>query len=469
MSPSSPSSPSSPWAGGGRPDGEPRWSRSLRYAGVLLPGPYLPHGEPVLWGDGGLQEVHLDPVSEHAVTDYVRKGGTPSTFRGSRQFALNFWNDWRTILPPSCPITSLEGCGFERIRTAAFRRADPRGRLQPATAEERARSAVAFLDGQPQPVYPIAVDAPGVFIGRSLFSSLTGRLRRRIVESDVELNVNQPCVDWVARWRDPLTGVVKYARLARASHSELVYARERDELSLRVEKALPRMLRRSIELTQSGDPASVELGVCLWFVTRFAMRVGSRSPKASALAGAYGVTTLTRRHVFVNDEGKIEVNFPGKEGLPYRRVLRNTPQAIHDAILSIISRHDAKPALFREATVGSLNREISSIVPRSTARVVRTAVANKMYTDTLRLTKAFSPVFSRKVANARVAILLNHRRLEDLLQVPNVPDLGDLDTRILRAIREGGVERDVSRIIREGRLLLSTSMQNYIRPSRRTT
>ena len=271
-------------SGGARPDGRTRW-KTLTHHGVLLPPPYVPHRRPVLWREPGgkgvsTREVMLPPVAEEMITEFVRRGGTvvasKATLFGKAGPAAAFWRDWRKALPKGCPISSLGGCDLSRIAEVA---ASLTASAVKFALRKKPIYDTAMVDGAPQPVSPYAVDRPGIFSGRNASPELSGRYRRRITAADVTLNlskgapvppvhapknassppeslppkggklswagvVHDPHVAGVAKWRDPRTGFVKYARLAPASSGEQEADRAKYELARRLHRALPTLRKR---------------------------------------------------------------------------------------------------------------------------------------------------------------------------------------------------------------------------------
>ena len=460
-------------SGGGRPDGKRRW-KTLSHRGVLLPEPYRPHGRPVVWRATGA-EVRLPPVAEEMITEFVRRGGRapstgPPTLFGRAGPAAAFWGDWRAELPASCPIRSLAGCDLSRVAEAAMRmnvRARPRGTPPQATAT---------VDGRPQPVSPFAVDRPGIFSGRNASAALSGRYRRRLTAADVTLNlgpvstgkrrwggvVSDPTVDWIAKWRDPLTGVVKYARLSPASSGEQVSDRTKHETARSASEALPALRRRTNGLLSNGaDARGRQLGACLWLVDRLALRPGTGGDDGAARAGAFGAATLQVGHVKTGAKGGFTLDFPGKDGVRYLRSVPNAPEAVTSALRDAGRGKAASSPLFDLITSEDVNREISAAIPGATARVLRTAHASAEFRRALDEDRTDDTRLALLRAGARVAALCNHRVRGRGYPGTGYGDLRELETAIDRASHD---VRALAGIVRSSGLSLATSRANYVDP-----
>jgi len=497
-------------SGGARPDGRARW-RTLSHHGVALPPPYVPHGRPILWR--GLK-VQLPPDAEEAITAFVRRGGVivggRATLLGSEAPARRFWQDWSRMLPRGCPIDSLAGCDLSRVVEAALRK---KKKKAAGTKAEQDPHASATVDGKLQPVAPWAVDRPGVFAGRNASAALSGRYRRRITASDVTINigrgvappapggwaavVHDATVDWIARWRDPVTGVVKYARLAPSSAGEQAADLEKYELARRLHARLPALRRRAESDLASDSAARRQLGACLWLIDRLALRVGSGTPEQAARDGAHGATTLLRKHVRVASSAVMHLDFPGKDGVRYLRRVRGAPSALVALVGSPSSSTNAP--LFKGTSAKDVGAAVAEALPGATPKVLRTCRASETFERTLfealpapqDKAGARAAELALLLAGARVAVLCNHRRAVGAVGAVRPAkaspagggprDLSTLDAAVVALTAElasaaaraspvpaktvARLSRSLAEtVVRPAGLSLSTSRSNYVDP-----
>ena len=475
--------------GGGRPDGSPRW-KTLSHHGVVLPPPYPQVAGDVLWSG---RPVSLSVEARWFAAEFVRRGGAlvPVTrtrrqarLFGSAAFAAAFWEDWRRLLPRDCPISSLDDARLDLSRLLASPPPPLQNKMKAAAAAAAAPhpQAMATVDGVAQPVAPFAVDRPGIFAGRP-GSTLTGRIRRRVAAADVTLNlgpgaptpaggpwggiVRDPRVDWVARWRDPLTRIVKYARLAPASSTEQGAAKERFELARRAHARLPAFRRHVAAALGSSDRRRRQLGACLWLIERLALRVGSGSPASARARGAHGAANLFTDHVVALGPKRLRLDFPGKDGVRYVRTL----DAARDAsfgpavrvLLGLLPRKGgAAVPLFDRIGVDDVAEAIDRLLlPGATAKVLRTARASATFEEALHTAAradATAPAILA-AAGARVAALCNHRRKANTSS--SNADLADVERRLEAA---GADPKKVAEVVRAAGLSLATSRANYIDP-----
>ena len=507
--------------GGARPDGVARW-RTLSHSGVALPPPYgdlVPEGAgQVMWG--GRPVTGLSPEARFFACEFVRRGGVVVDLgRGRREARLfgehapaaRFWDDWKAMLPRTgCPITSLADSRLDLSRLAVVVPKKTH-RVDEKTPAETARYATALVDGSPQPVAPSSVDRPGIFFGRP-GSELTGRLRRRIVASDVTLNlgpnaptpsvpssdgvlrwggvVRNPRIDWIARWRDPVTRIVKYARLSPASDGEQRASLERFEMAKSLRSRMRSFARVVSAAIASQDRRRKQLGVCLWLMWRLALRAGTGTPDEAAKNGAHGAANLLSKHVVVASGGRARLEFLGKDGVPYTRTLDSTASpADAPAVRALIklAQHKRPPdPLFDRITSTDAASAISKTLSGATPKVLRTMRATEVFRTALdqvehgwskRAHSSSPPKESARAAlvtaGALAAALCNHRKGKGAVDGAAV-DLAAVERRINSEVlvplskgdetRGRALGRRLAAIVRESGLSLATSRANYIDP-----
>jgi DNA topoisomerase-1 len=534
--------------GGARPDGRARW-RSLSHRGVALPQTYERlnediAGSNVLWD--GKPVSGLSAECRFFASEFVRRGGVvvdlgrgrrEARLFGSAVAAARFWADWKATLPSSgCPISSLADARLDLSRLAVVRRgkagSDGEGEGEGKRENAEADISTATVDGKPQPVAPWAVDRPGIFYGRP-GSALTGRLRRRITESDVTLNlgpgatappgkwaaiVRDPRVDWIARWRDPLTRVVKYARLSASSGGEQKAALERFDLARALGQRLRKFARLVAAAVGSHDRRRKQLGVCLWLMWRLALRAGSGSPEEAAEHKAHGAANLLAKHVVVLSTdaiggGKkkaaavVRLDFPGKDGVRYVRTLDPAASPADAPAIRALAdlrrgKRDQDPIFDRIAATDAA-AALAKTLPGATPKVLRTMRATEVFSSVLARVEADAKTKTLQIqqqkdngsklpgavaraaliaAGAASAALCNHRK-----KVAGAGGKGeggggdlaaiecDLDSKVVRPLsrwRQLGdaqaagmaLGRKAAQLVRSNGLSLATARANYIDP-----
>lgn len=427
----------------------------------------------------------------HIAARYDTRGATlPS------HFLTNFWNDWVTLLPRGSPITSLDGCDFSGLLLAAKKQAQrKKERKNERTTDTHRPVVVAIVDGEPQPVCGGGtVEAGSVFMGHGGMHPMAGRIKHRVRATDVTLNlgegakvppgawaaiVHDPFVDWLACWRDPLLGVVKYVRLSPAAESEQSTTKAKFDRARAFHAALSGIVARNVQpdLVSVDDPKRRQLATCFWLLVRTALRVGTHSH-----TNVVGLTTLTTGHVrLLNNGNLLSFDFLGKDNVLFRRsvvidnpdVLRNLRELLRPA------RAPAHP-VFRLVSSTDLNEYLGRMMRGLTAKDVRTAMASAEFEA------AIERMYGRRrqgpwvdgpnwaalallVANIRVAFLCNHRTLtRDIDRYADstlAEEIDELEASVVHRVSDPKVlTRRARTMVRQGHLALGTSRANYIDP-----
>jgi DNA topoisomerase-1 len=441
----------------------------------------------------------LGAEASEYLMDAVRKGGFyKGKLLGSREAAENFWADWSALLPKAAQgqlrsLDDLAAADLSSVMDAVYKGKDAKG-----GEEDAARYGVAWVDGKAQPIRPFGVDRPGVFVGVTRYKAMTGRLRPRITSREVTLNIgagerapkgpwkeviHNPYVDWIASWRDPLTGLLKYARFAPKSSLEGESAEARFDLAREASLAIPRIARRSVALmTRPGEAnrRSRHVGACLWLIGVMGMRIGAGVVAESAMA--FGASTLLARHVSLARGGKgIRFEFPGKDGVPYVRTVRE-PASLVEVLADASSRRGAGMGRKRADDIlldalpsKKLRGEWDTIFPgkRVTSKVLRTSHASMIYDREVKslLGGGVSLKDALYIANVKVALFCNHRRKakessqpekQENTEKKHEQDLAKAEAML--AAYKPDVAKIREHIVKPYGLLLSTSQTSYIDP-----
>lgn len=476
--------------GGAKRDGTARW-RTLSHRGVAFFG--LPIGDRsiTIRSSGGAPVTLAPGAAQTFLVQYVAKGGTSTEFMGRTEYAQNFWNDWTASYLPARAkdaLRTFSGCDISEARMVVLR--DPEGH-----AEAAARHGVAVIDGSTEvAIFPWAVDRPGVFVGKTKFAHLTGRIRRVIGPADVTLNigpdqrvpqprgrwgavVHNPTSDWIASWRDPVTGILKYARFAQSTALEQAATQKRFDLARRFNnEVMPALRRRVLKVLETAGAGSVDqqCNACLWLIVELGIRIGSGGHLGrSARGGSYGATTLlASTHVRLARDGSLSLDFPGKDGVQYTRVVppEGVPPQVLGALRALLSRSAPGAPVFPDITNTS---DINDLLPKIggySAKVIRTARASAIFEQAL-LSPPATSVESKKAAaaalrfaNIRVALFCNHRNSK----IPPRSKLVERDITKIERLAESIGRLDTERLKRDvvdqSSLILSTSRGSYIDP-----
>jgi DNA topoisomerase-1 len=457
----------------------------MSHPGISFPEPYTPHGQPLgVRTPKGVIDHVLPPEAEQAATLYARM---VERYGGSIPVHIprNFWLDFENMLPVKLRAGGMASLDFSRMVTASGSRSVDRRR---GVIEH-----VAVIDGKRQPLQGHRAEPAAIFVGRGPSHPLAGRYKRGVQAEDVTLNLSKdapvpapprghrwaaiienPFVDWLASWRDPLTGATKYMRLAPASDAEQGLDRDKFEVARTLKRAMPRILDRIDRDLGSRDEAVCQHAVCVWLLHRLALRIG-RLSHGSPLR-TYGLASLEVRHAAILSKRSLKLSFPGKDSVMYNRSVPIEDRRILACMRRYLApggtSNPATARIFEHVSPESINEYLDSLLPGLTAKVIRTMRASTLYEASLGsvLTATGTSrgagvkraaLLAVRAAEARVALLLNHKVQSHSRKAGgNLVDHDALEGMLLSATRM----EDVRNVVRLGGLSLATGRANYIDP-----
>ena len=427
--------------------------------GLSRPGPRL-------WIRGKQLDKRLSPRAESLAMEYASISNNKNKKQFDDSFHANFWHDWASYLPSSVRIRIRNfprDCDFREFTGFPVR---PQFACAPGPSS-------AIVDGQSVSIGNRYAERTGIFKGRKAHQR--GRVKVGPSWHQITLNlsheapiparpwgsiVHDPSADWLAAWRDSLTGRMKYMRLAADAPAHQTSDREKFD--------------RIRSLLLKFDPASLDLGTQQGLILRLlwecAFRVGGISSSENEDTDGFGATSLKLLHVRLppapvkkDAPTQVSFNFRGKDGVPYIRTVE-LPMAVVSALRKRIKQvgmnQDAR--IFSECDALCLNKYIrDNIGIDFTAKDFRTLRACTMYEGILFPTSdAASNGRKFRVtldyANACVAHLLNHR------SGSSSSSQDDTQRELDESFANGG--GDLANVIKRNGLILTTSRSNYIDP-----
>jgi DNA topoisomerase-1 len=423
--------------------------KQLIHNGVVVPEPLSPLGL-VLEIRGEL--VALNPSQEEMALAWAKKQDTP--YAGDRTFSNNFMADFAEALGlDSVPLVEEVDFG-PAIRTVQAERAARErmtGEERKALAAERKvkretlreQYGYATVNGERAELANYVVEPSGIFMGRGRHP-LRGRWKQGVRHKDITLNLSpdapplpddwgeiiwQPESLWVARWKDKLSGKLKYVWLSdTTSVKQKREARKFDkahELHAHLDA-----VRAQIENDLVHPDARLRmLATACYLIDALCLRVGDE--KDPDEADTVGATTLRPEHVTVYPDGSAEFRFLGKDSVLWHKKLdlpkvvqRNLEELILNARPSNSSANGDrshptrdKPQLFPDISSRNVNAYLSGILPGLTAKVFRTHHATISVRESLALSgvQSTDPEYVKweaaNLANLEAAMLCNHTKM----------------------------------------------------------
>lgn len=490
--------------------GKYKW-KSFCHNGVMFPSSYKKHNIPVIYKG---KKIVLKQDAEELATLYARYKDTE--YIKNSTFRKNFWSDWKLTLDGS-NIRDLESCDFSLIHKYII---DQREKQKEMTKEEKERRKkereikeekykFAIVDGIKQPVGNFRVEPPGIFIGRGCHPKL-GKVKPRIYPEDIILNIGKECpipgtlkghhwgkiindrkVEWLASWKDNITGKVKYVWLGNQSKFKAESDIKKFELSRKLKRKIKKIRDINNQNLSSSDINTRQVATALYFIDVLALRVGNE--KSSDEADTVGVTSLRVEHIKLGDKNKVTLDFLGKDSIRYKKefVVDNK---VYKNLKEFISDKNKNRDLFDKVTSNDINRYLQGFMNNLTAKVFRTFNASYLFQKELnKVSKKISPDMDKNSqinmildgfnkANIKVAILCNHQKKvsknfnsqiekfnerikneqKRLRKIKNIAKNEERRAKIKSKINELKAKRDMKIELKD--VSLETSKVNYIDP-----
>jgi DNA topoisomerase-1 len=421
----------------------------LIHNGVVIPEP-SPSTGMVLEING--EPVALTPKQEEMALAWAKKQGTP--YVEDRTFIRNFLQDFGQELGLGSGL-SLDDVDFSPAIHLVQAEREARERM---TKEERKARAVerkavrealreeygfAAVNGRRTELANYVVEPSGIFMGRGKHP-LRGRWKEGARQSDITLNLSpdapvpsgdweeivwQPESVWVARWKDKLSGKLKYVWLSDTApikqEREAAKFDTVHELHAHLDEVRAQIDR---DLCHEDDKERMLATAC-YLIDALCLRVGDE--KDPDEADTVGATTLRPEHVTLHPDGTAEFRFLGKDSVLWHKTLE-LPEQVRTNLSELIANarpsassvnsdksHPTrdKPQLFPDITSRDVNAYLSGILPVLTAKVFRTHHATMAVRDSLESAEVEpkDPPYVKweaaNLANLEAAVLCNHTKM----------------------------------------------------------
>jgi DNA topoisomerase-1 len=395
----------------------------------------------------------LTQLQEEMAIAWVRKLGTP--YVEDPVFIRNFMNDFSKALGVKPPL-SIEEVDFSSVISFVEQE---RAAKEAMTKEEKkaAREArkeqrellkeeygYATVDGEQMELGNYQTEPSGIFMGRGEHP-LRGKWKKGATERDITLNLSPdapvpegewgaivwvPDSMWIAKWKDELTGKVKYLWL----HDSTPIKQEREaakfDKAMKLARKMDDIRAHIMDGLQSEDYKTRMVAAACYLIDILSLRVGDE--KDPEEADTVGATTLRVEHISFK-KNSVVFDFLGKDSVPWHKELEMPPE-VFDVFMELYERAEERVASYMSRkgktsvdpkkpaqifpSIGSthVNRFLSKVDKDLSAKVFRTFHATLTMQDELKVSKARSvdPDFIKKAAfkraNLEVARVMNHTK-----------------------------------------------------------
>lgn len=415
-----------------------KWD-TLEHNGVLFPPKYEIHRTPIIYNG---EQLILEPKAEEIATLYAKYIDTE--YNNSKIFKKNFWNDWKKVLGKTHKIQNLDLCDFSLINKYILQKKEERDALskeekdkkKKEREEEEKKYKVAIVNGKEQPVGNFRVEPIGIFIGRGCHPQL-GSIKKKILPEDIIINIGKESkipeapnghkwgkiihdktVEWLAAWKDNISGKMKYVWLGAHSDFKAKSDIEKFDKARKLKKNIKKIREENNKNLLSDNLEIKQIATALYFIDNFALRVGNE--KSEDEADTVGITSIRVEHIELLEDNTIKLDFLGKDSVRYVNKIK-ADDIIYNNIKQFMENKNKDDNLFNLIDSNDLNNYLKKFMKGLTAKVFRTFNAsNLFYKELKKITNKYdSYTEADKVnilldefnkANSKVAQLCNHQK-----------------------------------------------------------
>jgi len=423
--------------------------RQLIHNGVLVPEPPSPCGLVIMVRG---EPVKLTPKQEEMALAWARKKDTP--YVEDPVFVRNFLSDFSEALGVTPALSAVE-VDFTPVFDVVLAEREAKARL---TKEERKAQAAArkaqreklqeiyghaTVDGECVELANYTVEPSGIFMGRGRHP-LRGRWKEGAKQQDITLNLSpdatrppgnweeiiwEPDALWVARWKDKLSGKMKYVWPSDTAPVKQEREAQKFDEAAKLHAELERVRAHIEQGLGDPDPKRRMIATACYLIDALCLRVGDE--KDPDEADTVGATTLRPEHVTLHPDGTAEFKFHGKDFVRWHKKLE-LPEIVQQNLAELARAarpsnsgnrgkrkgHPTrdKPQLFPDIGSRDVNAYLSEVLPGLTAKVFRTHHATEVVRSSLRASgvKADDPEYEKHkaatLANLQAAVLCNHTK-----------------------------------------------------------
>ena len=422
--------------------------RQLIHNGIVIPDP-PPYLRLVIQVRG--QPVPLVPKQEEMALAWAKKQGTP--YVSDPVFGENFLRDFSAALGVN-DLLAVDDVDFttvirvveaEREAKAAMTKEERKAQaaIRKAIRQElKENYGCAVVNGERVDLANYVAEPSGIFMGRGEHP-LRGRWKEGAVESDVTLNLSpdaprpvggwgeivwQPESLWVARWKDKLSGKLKYVWLSDTAPLKQEREARKFDTAVELHDKLDLVRRRIQEGLRDPKTKRRMVAMACYLIDALCLRVGDE--KEADEADTVGATTLRPEHVTLRPDGIAEFDFLGKDSVAWHKELELPPlvwETLDELIRTARPSNSAGngdefhptrdlPQLFPDIGSRDVNAFLSRIHKGLSAKVFRTHHATQAVLRSLEASgvEVGDPGYKKwqaaVMANLEAAILCNHTK-----------------------------------------------------------
>lgn len=377
-------------------------------------------------------EFRLTPEQEEMAVAWAKKMGTP--YVEDPVFASNFHRDFSKKLGIEVKPGDVDYSEVFRevLRDREYRASLSREERRRLAEERRKRReenkelyGYAWVDGVRMEIGNYTVEPSSIFMGRGNHPR-RGSWKEGPREEDIELNLSpdaprpkgnwkgivwDPNAMWIARWRDKLSGKMKYVWLSESSYLKQKRELEKFEKARELGNNIERVKRHIFENLTSEDPKRRKTATVCYLIDALKIRVGDEKDEDEA--DTVGASTLRPEHLTFNEDGTVTFDFLGKDSIRHLITARLPDEVIGNLKEFMV---EARSTLFEGIDSERVSEFLNEVHPGLSAKVFRTYYATSAVERELmkREVREEDPKYLKRyiaiMANLEAAKICNHKR-----------------------------------------------------------
>lgn len=408
--------------------------------------PYKPSGLSIWYkipgSTGRGQKIKLTSDEEEVLMLYAtilfrdKQGTSAVAFSKDAVFNRNFNNDMKKYISSTHKniIKDVQKINFKELLVkvdnsrAANRTEKEKYQLKCLNKAKKMKYGYAKINDFLEEVGNYTVEPMGIFQGRGKQPN-RGKIKPKIIPEDVTINIGENAqiptppkghkwgkivhdhsAEWIAKWRDVIMKAPKYTRFSAKGQ----FKGKNDYTKFEVVRQLNNdigKIREKYEkdLKNTSTPVR-QLATVLYLIDHFGIRPGGAS---SQEVGVVGASTLMVQNVKPT-EGKLHLDFLGKDSVRYKRDLYVSPEV--SANITLFQKGKNPGSQLFNISADDVNKYIQTINPLYSAKKFRTRLASSLMEAELKKIKVPKNATDDKKkflldqANVQVALALNHMK-----------------------------------------------------------
>ena len=376
----------------------------------------------------------LNSEQEERALAWAKKIGTP--YVEDRDFADNFHKDFSEVLgfkviPGDVDYTDIYNLIIEEREARKNLPKEEKKRLREERKvireSNKEKYGYAVIDGERCEIGNYTAEPSCIFMGRGQHP-FRGKWKEGPHHENIEINLSpdaprppgewkeiiwDPESIWIARWRDKLSGKIKYVWPSDSSPIKQRNEIKKFNKAIELRKNLRKIKSFILTNLEHQDVKRRKTATVCYLIDELKFRVGDEKDEDEE-ADTVGASSLRAEHICFNDDGTITFDFLGKDSV--RQLLTTELDAKVVENLRAFAEENHENTLFSEVNSSVVSEFLDEVMEGVTAKVFRTCYATEAVEEGLKeftVTKE-DPEYKKKhvatMANLKAAITCNHKR-----------------------------------------------------------